>query len=173
MIGDASPAWQIELLADRHVNDHFSCGKKRLDDYLKNIAARSMRVDTGRTFVAVREDSPLIRGYYTVAMSSIALEDLPDRKGLPNPVPTAIIGRLAVDQNSQRMGLGRLLLLDSLNRIVRASADVAAHAVFLHAIDDDARSFYLPYGFQALQDDPNHLFLPMTAVRKLCEVSSL
>jgi GNAT superfamily N-acetyltransferase len=171
---DASLVWQIELLADQHVRAQFSCGKKQLDDYLKNIAARSMRVDTGRTFVAVHQRNPLVHGYYTVAMSSIARETLPNRegRGLPNPVPAAIIGRLAVHQNSQGKGLGRLLLLDALRRILRASAEVAAHAVFLHAIDDDARNFYLPYGFQALLDDPNHLFLPMTAVRALFELPS-
>jgi hypothetical protein len=40
-------------------------------------------------------------------------------------------------------------------------------AVEVHAIDDDARGFYLKYGFVPLRDDPIHLYLPMLVVRQL------
>lgn len=45
--------------------------------------------------------------------------------------------------------------------------DVGIRAVEVDAIDAAARSFYLKYGFLALKDDVNHLFLPMATIRQL------
>ncbi len=70
---------RIEPLTADQGRDQFACGKKPLDDYLKNLAIRSMKIDTGRTFVLVCEPSPIVYGYYTIAMSSIAREDIPGR----------------------------------------------------------------------------------------------
>jgi hypothetical protein len=39
--------------------------------------------------------------------------------------------------------------------------------VEVDAIDDDARRFYLRFGFIPLLDDPIHLFLSMQVIRKL------
>jgi predicted GNAT family N-acyltransferase len=72
-----------------------------------------------------------------------------------------------VDTKAQGEGLGRFLLIDALRRIANAAEDVAAHAVVLDAIDEDAVSFYSNYGFLELMDDPLHLFLPMDTVRQL------
>jgi predicted GNAT family N-acyltransferase len=90
------------------------------------------------------------------------------RAGLPRAqVPAALLGRLAVDVRQQRRGLGEFLLIDALRRISIAAAHVAAHAVVLDAIDDDAKRFYERYGFLELTDNPLHLFLPMASVRQL------
>ena len=37
----------------------------------------------------------------------------------------------------------------------------------MNAADEDARRFYLKFGFTALADDPKHLYLPMHVIRKL------
>jgi predicted GNAT family N-acyltransferase len=110
-----------------------------------------------------------ILGYYTVAMSSFDISAMPEshRRGLPGQVPAALLARLAVDRSAQGEGLGRTLLVDALQRISKASQEVSAHAVVLDAVDDDAKAFYLPYGFLELTDDPLRLFLPMASVRKI------
>jgi len=107
-----------------------------------------------------------IAGYYTVSMSSIDVRVIPGvRRGLPAQVSTALIGRLAVDERHQRQGLGELLLSDALRRICQAAEHVAAHAIVLDSIDDDAKQFYKRYGFLGLSDDPLHLFLPLATAR--------
>ena len=161
--------WQIELLDATHDRTSFSCGRTPLDEYLKKFAGQSARSYVGRTFVAVRLEERAVQGYYTLAMTSVAVQAMPEhlRKKLPNPVPAALIGRLAVDESCQGQGLGKYLLLDALRRIVGAGQSVAAYAVILDATDEDARSFYSHFGFESLSDDPNHLFLPIKRVRLL------
>lgn len=171
------PRWQIQLLdKSLHRRDGFSCGKESLDSYLKKTARRAQEAGVGRTWVAVdRSEDPdengrrPILGYYTVAMSSINLAELPaeSRRGLPLQVPAALLARLAVATSTQREGLGRLLLIDALRRIAQASQQVTAYAVVLDALDDDAKNFNEPYGFLELTNDPLHLFLPMSTVQRL------
>jgi hypothetical protein len=42
-------------------------------------------------------------------------------------------------------------------------------ALVLDALDEEAHSWYvgLNYGFKALTDDPNHLYLPVSTIRQL------
>jgi hypothetical protein len=42
---------------------------------------------------------------------------------------------------------------------------IGIFAVHLFSKDDDARRFYLKYGFISLQDDPLHLYVLMATVR--------
>ncbi len=169
--------WQIQVLdKSLHLRGSFSCGKESLDSYLKHTARKAEKAGSGLTCVAVDLDQdpdengrrPIL-GYYTVGMSSIDLSALPEssRRGLPTQVPAALVARLAVDKSAQGQGLGRLLLMHALRRIVRASEEVPAHAVVLDALDGEAKSFYEPYGFLELTDNPLHLFLPMRTIREL------
>lgn len=53
-------------------------------------------------------------GYFTLASSAIAFENLPpdESQKLPkHPVPTILLGRLAVDRTQQGQGLGETLLM--------------------------------------------------------------
>ena len=100
-------------------------------------------------------------------MSSIVVDVVPRPQQLPNHVPVALIGRFAITRSHQGRGLGKLLLVDGLRRAERAGQEVAAHAVVVDAIDDDAVAFYRHFGFEPLLDDPQHLFLPMKAVSQL------
>ena len=78
-----------------------------------------------------------------------------------------LLGRLAVDQAQQGMGLGRLLLLDALRRALRMSEGIGLFAVEVVALDEAARAFYEKYGFLSLQDDALHLYLSMKTVRRM------
>lgn len=72
-----------------------------------------------------------------------------------------------MDRSVHGQGLGAFLLLDALARSERLAEDLGLHAVEVHAIDDTARAFYLHHGFETLQDDPQHLYLPMKSIRLL------
>jgi ribosomal protein S18 acetylase RimI-like enzyme len=94
-------------------------------------------------------------GYYTLTAGNVAFANLPPRlrSRVPKyPVPVVRIGELAVDMAHQGKGLGSALLLDALGRIARASREVAVWAVVVDPIDQQATSFYLHHGFQALSD---------------------
>jgi GNAT superfamily N-acetyltransferase len=99
---------------------------------------------------------------------SVSKSEAPARvgKGLPNqPVPVALLGRLAIDRLEQGAGLGKALLKDALVRIERAAETVAIRAVLVHAIDDQAREFYKHFGFVESPTHEFHLMLLMKDLR--------
>jgi len=169
-VPDAS-SWIVEKLDKRHDLAAFSCGVGKLDDYLRRFAGQNEKAGISQHFVAVTAagDSRIL-GYYALSAGSVAFELVPDplKKRLPRyPIPVAHLGRLAADQSMQGRGLGEDLLIDALARIVRAADEIGIHAVEVVAIHDSARRFYLKYGFRSLADDEQHLYLPLSAVRKL------
>ncbi len=72
------------------------------------------------------------------------------RRKMPASIPAVLLGRLAVDMARQRQGLGRAMLADIIRRSLRASAEVSARLVIVHAISSDAEAFYLYHGFTRL-----------------------
>jgi GNAT superfamily N-acetyltransferase len=167
---DPESAWIIERLAKSHERQPFSCGQPALDEWLKTRAGQFDRKDMARTFVAVNPGQTRVLGYYALASHRVRFEALPEdqAKGLPKiDVPVVLLGRLAVDQSMQGKGLGSFLLIDALRRALQVSKEVGIRAVEVDALDEQARSFYLKYGFVPLLDDPNHLYLPMHVIRKL------
>ena len=60
-----------------------------------------------------------------------------------------------------------MLLFHFLKTACDVAERIGVFAVDLFAKDDDAKHFYLKYGFIPLQDDPFHLYLPMATVRAM------
>ena len=164
------PPLRVEPLADRHERAAFESGVEALDTFLRRFAGQNDRRGLGRTFVAVRGESPRVAGCYTLSAGAVRTEVLPPdaARRLPlYPVPVALLGRLAVDRTEQGRGLGAVLLVDALWRVVGAAEALGVHAVEVVAKDARARTFYLHHGFVALADDPLHLYLPLDTIRRL------
>jgi GNAT superfamily N-acetyltransferase len=161
--------WVIERLDKTHKREGFQCGKESLDQFLKTQASQYEKKRLGRTFVAVSPGDKVVRGFITIATGSLTLEALPPAggKGLPrHPIPTVHLGRLAVDRTVQGQRLGETLLLYFLKMTLELAEEWGVFAIDLWAIDEEARSFYQKYGFQPLQDNPLHLYLPVATVAK-------
>ena len=86
------------LLTDTHQLDAFSCGEAVLDDWLKKRARANQASGASRTYV-VAEGGRVI-AYYCLSSGAIAAVDAPGsvRRNMPDPIPMAILGRLATDQ---------------------------------------------------------------------------
>lgn len=163
--------WLIEPFdKSRHERADFSCGNEGLDDYLHKRASPARRSRSAAIFVIRRSGDRIVRGYYTLSNATIIPADLPEdlkRRFRVAPVPATLLGRLAVDSRSQRAGLGKKLLYNAMARAAKLSRDSGSMAVVVNAIDSAARSYYLERSFIELQDDPNHLFIPMNTIRGL------
>jgi len=85
---------------------------------------------------------------------------------LPDPVPVMVLGRLAVDIQYQRGGIGGGLLKDALLRALQVSAQVGVHAVLVHAIDENAKAFYAAYGFVEFPSGTRTFFLALESIAK-------
>lgn len=124
-----------------------------------------MRRRVTSCFVALTADD-VIAGYYTLASTSVALTDLPTAlaKKLPRYplVPAVRMGRLAVSTAHRRMGLGAALLANALQRASRA--DIAAYALVVNAMDEQAAAFYSHHGMICLPDAQLTLLLPLASV---------
>lgn len=83
------------------------------------------------------------------------------------PLPTAQLGRVAVDLPFRGQRLGESLLFHFLKTACDVAERIGVFAVDLFSNDDDAKRFYLKYGFIPLQDNPFHLYLPMATVRAM------
>jgi ribosomal protein S18 acetylase RimI-like enzyme len=80
-------------------------------------------------------------------------------------VPAVLIGWLGRHVDFKSRDLGEKLLLDAIRTI--AAAPIAAHAIIVDAIDDDAAKFYRGYGFANLAADrTNRMYLPVATALK-------
>lgn len=157
----------IEALSTSHDRKTFSCSVPALDTYIRQQAHQDIKRRISRVFVARSHDRPrLILGYYTLSSLSIDLAALPDemsRKLPRHPIPAALLGRLAVNENARGTGIGKMLLMDAITRTLAVSAEIAIYAMVVDAIDGEAARFYQQYGFLSLSQDGRRLFLPLNA----------
>ena len=162
--------WKIERLADHHDRSGFDCGKPPLNDWLIRFAGQYERRGLARTYVLLRPGDNRALGYYALSNRHVDFVNLPPqkRKGLPSslPIPTALIGRLAVDRVLQGQGLGDVLLVHALRRVLTLSEEIGIVAVLVEAIDDQARDFYLHRNFEPLTDNPRRLFVLVDHLRR-------
>jgi GNAT superfamily N-acetyltransferase len=143
----------------------FDCGNELLNDWLRELALRSEGV-SARTYVV--KDHKRVVGYYCLATGGVRREGVPRkiRQGLPNPVPVMVVGRLAVDRDYQRRGIGAGLLKDALSRTLQVSKQVGVRAVLVHAIDDEAKALYAALGFIEFPVGTRTLYLPVETIAK-------
>ncbi len=105
-------------------------------------------------------------GYYSISAGSVSREVATRKIGrnAPNPVPMALIGRLAVHKDTQRQGVGSALLRDAILRIAQAAEIMGIKGIMVHALDDDSANFYARCGFRPSKVDDHHLMISMSEV---------
>lgn len=152
-------------LADHHQLDAFNSGVATLDDWLKRRARANQASRASRTFV-VCEDNRVV-AYYALASGAVSAAAAPGkfRRNMPDPIPVAVLARLAVDHRYQGRGLGRGLFRDGALRVLNAAEAIGIRGIMVHAISDQARAFYLALGF-----DPSP-FEPMTLMVRLSDLA--
>lgn len=153
-------------LTEHHGTDGFDSGKPSLDDWLKRRALRNQIDGASRTFVVPADDGA-VRAYYALAAGSVMPEQATGavRRNMPAPVPVVILARLAVDRSLQGQGIGRALLKDALLRTLQAADTIGVRALLIHALDEEAATFYEKFGFARSPMDPLVLMMPLKAAR--------
>ena len=155
-----------EKLAKAHDLEPFSCGVESLDHWLKRFARTNQQSDLTTTYVVHRKNRVI--GYYSLTAGSVNRQDATARvvKGTPNhPIGVVLLARLAIDEAEKGAGLGRALLKDALLRAASAADIIAVRAVLVHALNEDARRFYMRFDFEPSPLHPLHLMLLMKDIR--------
>ncbi len=153
---------QVQALAGDHDRQGFDCGRRELNDWLRQVARQHQDKGLSKTFVAVREEAPnRICGYYALTLAELEHRHLPEacRKKLPRRIPGVRLGRLAVARQYQGKGLGELLLVDAMTRAQRIYVEAGGIGLFVDALDEQAAGYYRSFGFAASPDNPLLLFL--------------
>ena len=159
----------IELLDKTHIKSDFDCGQLSLNNYIKIQAGQDVKRGLSVCYVLTAQPGQTIVGYYTLSSNSVKLEDLPEelRRKLPpsyKSIPTALLGRLAVDKKYHGQKLGLYLLVDALNRCADLSEKIGTLAVMVDPIDEKAVSFYKNYGFIELVNS-NAMFITIKTIK--------
>ena len=160
------PLTEPQALAATHRLDDFECGEAELDDWLQRRALVNQLGGASRTFVVADADN-IVRGYYALAAGAIshglALGKV--KRNMPDPVPAIILGRLAVDQLAQDLGLGGDLLMDAVRRVVGISEQAGVRIILVHALHEQAQRFYEHFGFERSPLQPLVLMLRLGSGR--------
>ncbi len=163
--------YKIELLSRVHDREGFDCGSEPLNTYFRQTARQHTERGVSRTFVLVeenaREPKPVL-GFFTLNICQIRAEALTPElaRKLPREVAGIKLGRLAIAADRQQQGLGRMLLVAAMMKVVEVYESAGGIGLFVDAKDEAAKAYYERFGFVALPDNPLHLFLPLATLRK-------
>ena len=154
-----------EPLADRHEIQEFSSGEGSLDDWLRRRARANQVSGGSRTYVVCEEKR--VVAYYALASGAIMAENATGRlrRNMPDPIPVAVLARLAVDRGWQGKGLGRALFRDAARRVASAADAIGIRGIVVQAISEEAKNFYLALGFDPSPREPMMLMVTLADVR--------
>jgi ribosomal protein S18 acetylase RimI-like enzyme len=163
--------YSVELLSSAHDREGFDCGSEPLNAYFRQTARQHTERGVSRTFVMVEEGTGEPRevlGFFTLNICQLHSEALPPElaRKLPREIAGIKLGRLAVATRRQRQGLGQILLVAAMRKVVEVFESAGGIGLFVDAKDAAARAYYEQFGFISLPDNNLQLFLPLGTLRK-------
>ena len=134
-------------LTASHDTTGFECKHDALRQWLQKRGLANSLSGATRTFVVC--EGRRVIAYYALAAGSLAITAASARlrRNMPDPLPVIVLGRLAVHDGWTGRGIGSGLLKDAIARSLQAAEIIGVCALLCHAIDDEAKAFYLRHGF--------------------------
>lgn len=146
----------------------FDCGVESLNYWLKRHALQAASSGAARTYVVHDSQQDRIAGYHVIAAASVTHPEAIPRaaRGMPrHSIPAVLLARLAVDISVHRRGVGAWLLRDAMLRARSVGDELGVRVLLVHAIDDEARRFYVRHGFEPSPTDELNLQLLLKDIR--------
>jgi GNAT superfamily N-acetyltransferase len=152
-------------LTDHHQLGAFNSGIPTLDEWLRRRARANQVSGASRSFVVCTDD--IVVGYYALASGAVSAAAAPSRfrRNMPEPIPVAVLGRLAVDQTYHGQGIGRALFRDSALRVMQAAEAIGIRGMVVHAISEEAKAFYVALGLSESPLEPMTLMVTLADLR--------
>jgi GNAT superfamily N-acetyltransferase len=148
-------------LSEQHETEGFSCGSDNLDQWLKRRSFKNQIQGASRTYVVC--DESRVVAYYALASGAVTTTDATGRfrRNMPDPIPVVVLGRFAIDQTLQGEGLGRALIRDAGMRVIQAANTIGIRGMIVHALSNEAKTFYEKVGFEISRHDPHLLMITL------------
>jgi GNAT superfamily N-acetyltransferase len=162
-------------LGRKDIRDGFHCGAASLDTWLVEHAPGADAAGSARSYVVVDEEQDRVVGYHALTIASLEREEAIGRAslGMPrHPIPAMLVARLAVDESVQGEGVGATLLTDAMQRTLLVAEETGIRLLLVHAVNEEAKGFYLHFGFEASPSDPMNLQLLTKDIRATIEVAA-
>jgi len=165
-MGVTSPLRAPIPLAPEHLTEGFACGDDLMDTWLKRRALANQLSGASRTYVVLDHDNH-VAAYDSLATGAVVAASTTGRNrcNMPDPVPVAVLARLAADTRHQGRGLGPSLVGDALRRVLAAAEILGIRGVVVHALSPDLRAFYTGLGFSPSPLDDLLLMVTLPDVR--------
>jgi predicted N-acetyltransferase YhbS len=153
-----------EVLTALHDVSSFDCGRPNLNVWLQRHALKNQQAGAARTVVVCSGQAVI--GYYALSAGTVVHAEATGkvRRNMPDPVPMALLGRLAVDRSAQGTGVGAGMLQDAMMRVWQASALLGVRGIVVDALDDGAARFYQRFGFRPSAALPLKLMITLDEV---------
>ena len=154
-----------ELFVEHHKVDSFDSGDEGLGHWLRTRALKNQITGATRTYVVCNKLR--VMGYYALASGAVAVNESLGRfhRNMPNPIPVVILVRLAVDRSLQGRGIGRALVRDAGQRVLRAADTIGIRGIIVHALSEETKIFYEKLGFEPSPLDPMMLRVTLTDLK--------
>ena len=164
-----NPSLTIQTLTKAHNRNAFDCGNEALNNFLQKIARQHNEKGLSKTFVLIDSQYPTdIIAYMTLVVCEVLADEIPHqwKKKYPQRIPAAKLARLAVSHAQQRKGYGQLMLIDALQKTLNVSYAMGIAGLFVDAKDIQAQAYYQQFGFLALPEQLDNLFMPLSTIAK-------
>ena len=150
----------------------FDCGTPALNQYLAQNASQHEARNITRIFCG--EQDGALSGYYaltnaTVDVSALTPDVIKKYKLPTHLLPVVRLARLAVDVRFQGQGLGQVLLIDAMSRVIRVAQLSGCIGLIVDAKDDKAAGFYEGFGFRRAPENGLLLFMPLPEIQELLQ----
>ena len=157
-----------QSLQKTHVISDFDCGKTSLNDWLKRYSLQAQQSGSVKTFAVC--DAQKVAAYFSLTLGQIDTFDAPDRvrQGMGQyPIPVIILARLAVDRQYKGLGLGTGLLKEAIKKALIIAEHAGVRALITHPLDEEAKTFYLRFGFMPSPTNQALLVLLLKDAKRL------
>jgi GNAT superfamily N-acetyltransferase len=156
-------------LTAEHEIDAFHSGQGALDNWLRRRALANQSSGASRTYVVC--EAKRVVAFYALASGAVAQAGVSGkfRRNMPEPIPVVVLARMAVDLEYQGRGLGRGMFRDAARRVVQAADTIGIRGIIVHALSEEARSFYIALGFDPSPADPMTLLVTLRDLSRALE----
>lgn len=168
---------RIEPLSRNHKRAAFLCREAKIQNFCRNNARQHNDNFLIRAFVACAPDSVEVLGFYYLSLTSykigdgdgtVQLDAASDEKfERVHAVPAVYLGMIGVHTPYERRGIGKVLMLDAIQRTVKIAQHAGLYALTLDAVSEDIAKYYAEnFDFRTFQAGKNGLemFLPLKTI---------
>ncbi len=162
---------------NKHHKADFDCGEESLNKFIRQYATQHQAKNYSTVYVASTgiSNPNHVLGYFTLSNSCFLKDRIANEanKSPYSSIPAIKIGRLARDINLTPKGFGEVLLLEAIERCVKASKTSAAYAIEIDAVNTQVVKFYKKFGFIQFLDNPLSLYIPIQKLQECLQLSSM